>query len=61
MGKWSGEGYVRVGESRKLVGVVLATVHGLINLERDGHMPHNTETGAPEKIVVLLLALITRL
>ena len=56
----SGEDYVRIGESRKLVGVVLATVHGFIDLERGGRMRDNTEASGPKEIVELLLALIAR-
>ena len=58
--KCQAEGDVRVGESRKLAGLVLATVHGLIDLQLGGRMRDNTETSAPEDVVELLLALIAR-
>ena len=54
------EGAVRAGDPRKLASLVLATVHGLIDLERGGRLRDNTETNAPEDIVELLLALIAR-
>ena len=58
--KCQAEGDVRSGDPRKLAGLVLATVHGLIDLERGGRLRDNTETSAPEEIVELLLALIAR-
>lgn len=60
IGKCQAERDVRLGESRKLAGMVLRIVHGLIHLERGGHMRDNMETSAPEEIVELLLALFAR-
>ena len=47
-----------VGESRKLAGLVLRTVHGLIDLERGRRMRDKTGTGAPVELVELLLTRI---
>ena len=58
--KCQAEGDVSAGDPRKLARLVLATVHGLINLERGGRLRDNTETDTPEKILELLLALIAR-
>ena len=58
--KCQAEGDVRACNSRKLASLVLATVHGLIDLERGRRLRDNTETNAPEEIVELLLALIAR-
>lgn len=58
IGKCQVEGDLRAGDPRNFAGLVLATVHGLIDLERGGRLRDNTETSAPEEIVELLLALI---
>ena len=54
IGKCQVEGDLRAGDSQKLAALVLATVHGLIDLERGGRMRDNTEVSAPEEIVELL-------
>lgn len=59
IGKCQAEGDLRAGNPRKLASLVLATVHGLIDLERGGRLRDNTDTSTPEEIVELLLALIT--
>ena len=57
--KCQAEGDLRAGDTRKLAGLVFATVHGLIDLERGGRLRDNTETSAPEDILTLLLRLMS--
>ena len=58
IGKCQVEGDLRAGDPRKLASLVLATVHGLIDLERGGRLRDNAERNAPEEIVELLLAVV---